>query len=164
MHFGGIITATDKIMTRNGTTMGFITVEDLYGQIECTLFPRTYEEVKSFAVEDEIVEITGKIHIKDNKVSVNAEKVQKMETGEAVPAEDKSEQEYMGIILPDTLAEKSDEILDILTTYPGNIPVIMAIKGKKYSTGCSVRKCEGLLSELKVYITDKEIIFFKKGK
>ncbi|MBO7187702.1 MAG: DNA polymerase III subunit alpha [Clostridia bacterium] len=164
VHFGGIITATDKIMTRNGTTMGFITVEDLYGQIECTLFPRTYEEVKSFAVEDEIVEITGKIHIKDNKVSINAEKVQKMETGEAVPVEDKSEQEYMGIILPDTLAEKSDEILDILTTYPGNIPVIMAIKGKKYSTGCSVRKCEGLLSELKVYITDKEIIFFKKGK
>ncbi len=164
VHFGGIITATDKIMTRNGSTMGFITVEDLYGQIECTLFPRTYEEVKSFAVEDEIVEITGKIHIKDNKVSINAEKVQKMETGEAVPVEDKSEQEYMGIILPDTLAEKSDEILDILTTYPGNIPVIMAIKGKKYSTGCSVRKCEGLLSELKVYITDKEIIFFKKGK
>jgi DNA polymerase-3 subunit alpha len=38
VHFGGIITAKDKIMTKSGSMMGFITVEDLYGQIECTLF------------------------------------------------------------------------------------------------------------------------------
>ena len=69
----------------------------------------------------------------------------------------------MGIILPDSIADKANDVLDILMTYPGDIPVIMAINGKKYSTGCSIRKCEGLLSELKVYVTDKEIIFFRKA-
>jgi len=162
VHFGGIITAKDKIMTRNGSMMGFITVEDLYGQIECTLFSRIYEEAKAFAIEDEIVEIHGRIHIKDNKVSINVEKIEKMQTTEPEIVTEK-QQEYMGIILPTSISDKADEVLDILTSYPGDIPVIMAIDGKKYSTGCSIRKCEGLISELMAYVTDKEIIFFKKS-
>ena len=162
VHFGGIITAKDKIMTKNGSMMGFVTVEDLYGQIECTLFSRIYEEVKTFAVEDEIVEIHGRIHIKDNKVSINVEKIEKMQTSEPEVTEEK-QQEYMGIILPTSISDKADDVLDVLMSYPGDIPVIMAIDGKKYSTGCSIRKCEGLLSELRVYVTDKEIIFFKKS-
>ncbi len=161
VHFGGIITATDKIMTRNGSTMGFITVEDLYGQIECTLFSRIYEGAKAFAVEDEIVEIHGRIHIKDNNVTINVDKIDKMETeNNDQPAE--MEQEYLGVIVPDTLQNHVDDILDILASYPGKIPVIIALKGQKYSANCSIRKCEGLLSELRVYLTDPEIVFFKK--
>ena len=68
----------------------------------------------------------------------------------------------MGIIIPDEMADKKDEILDILTSYVGDIPVIVALNGKKYSANCAVRKCEGLLSELKNYVSEKDIIFFTK--
>ncbi len=162
VHFGGIITATDKIMTRNGSTMGFITVEDLYGQIECTLFSRIYEEAKNFAVEDEIVDIQGRIHIKDNGVTINVDKISPLTTGEENATPQIKEQEYLGVIIPDMLADKVDNILDILASYPGDIPVIIALKGQKYSANCAVRKCEALRTELKVYLTDREIVFFKR--
>ena len=162
VHFGGIITATDKIMTKNGNMMGFITVEDLYGQIECTLFSRIYDTSKNFAVEDEIVEITGRIHIKDNDVTVNVDKIEKMATEDVTSSSEPIQQEYLGLIIPDEVSSKVDEILDVLMSYNGNIPVIMALKGKKYNANVSIRKCGGLLSELKVYLKDNEIVFFKK--
>ena len=68
----------------------------------------------------------------------------------------------MGIIIPDEVADKKDEILDILASYMGDIPVIVALKGKKYSANCAVRKCEALISELKNYVPEKDIIFFTK--
>ena len=60
------------------------------------------------------------------------------------------------------MRELSLNILDIAENYPGNIPVIVAMNGKKYDARCSVRKCEALLAELKALISEKDIIFFKK--
>ena len=40
---GGILTALRPKATKKGAMMGFITLEDLTGQIECLLFPRIYE-------------------------------------------------------------------------------------------------------------------------
>lgn len=164
IHFGGIITSTDKIMTRSGSYMCFVTVEDLYGSIECTLFPKIYSDVRDQIVADELVEVWGKIHIKGNDVSINVDKIEKMNVEN--DAEDSfiepKEKEYMGLIIPDAVKDKFDKISDILTSYPGEIAVIVAMDGKKYSFSASVRRCEGLMSELKNYLKDNEIIFFKK--
>ena len=66
----------------------------------------------------------------------------------------------MGIILQDkTLL---DQVLDVLESYPGDIPVIIAMDNKKYNSNCSIRRCEGIMSELKGYVQEKDIIFFKK--
>ena len=68
----------------------------------------------------------------------------------------------MGIIVPDERADDLNNILDILTSYPGEIPVIIALKGKKYSANCAVRRAEGLMSELGNYVSTNDIIFFRK--
>ena len=161
VKFGGIITAKDKIVTRNNTTMGFITVEDLYGPIECTLFPRIYDEVKSFAVEDEIVEISGRIHIKDNTVTINTDKVTPIEV--KMPEKTSAdEQEFLGIII-DNAIKNENVIFDILESYPGDIPVIVSKNGQKFNLkGVTVRRCEGLMTELLGFLTEKDIIFFKR--
>ena len=160
VKLGGIISSADRIMTKNGAYMCYITVEDLYGTIECTIFPKTYTDVKDFIVPDELVEIVGRLHIRGNEVSVNVEKISKIAENNENQAEFSADTEYMGVIIPSNV--EVDEILDITENYPGNIPVIVAIDGKKYNAKCQVRKCEALLSELRTLVGENNIIFFKK--
>ena len=68
----------------------------------------------------------------------------------------------MGIIIPDGKENILNDVLDILSSYEGSIPVIIAMSGKKYNAHVSIRRCEGLMSELKNYVAEQDIIFFKK--
>jgi len=58
---GGIINSKKNKITKNNNMMAFIDLEDLYGTIECIVFPATYEKYNRFIEEDNIVVIEGKI-------------------------------------------------------------------------------------------------------
>jgi DNA polymerase-3 subunit alpha len=156
---GGIISEFTRLATRSGQNMAFIKVEDLYGQIEAILFPKVFEKARDFIKEEEIVKVAGKLQVKDGIPQIIAENVSKFEVKEE---QAKPEQEYMGVIIPDGKDNILDDILEVLSSYDGNIPVIIAMNGKKYNANCSIRRCEGLMFELKKYLSDKDIIFFKK--
>ena len=76
--------------------------------------------------------------------------------------EEPKDREFLGLILPDDKIDEQDTVLDILQSYPGDIGVYLAMNGKKYDTKLSIRKCEGLISELKSIFKDNEIVFFIK--
>ncbi len=67
---GGMISAYKKLKTRTGAFMAFVTVEDLYGTIECVCFPKTYDRIRSFLHTDCVVSISGKLSIEDEKPPV----------------------------------------------------------------------------------------------
>jgi len=157
---GGIITEFKRLATKSGQFMAFVKVEDLYGQIEAICFPKVYESAKEVLKEEQIVKLAGKLQVKDGVMQIIADKVTALEVKEEEKAN--KEQEYMGVIIPEEKEKYLDDILDIFTSYQGDIPVIIALKGKKYSAKCAVRKCEGLISELKNYVQEKDIIFFRK--
>ena len=157
---GGIISEFTRLATRSGQTMAFVKVEDLYGQIEVVLFPKVFEKARDVVKEEEIVKISGKLQIKEGAVQIIADNVDEFEVKEEV--ETKEEQEFLGVIIPDGKENDLNDILDVLSSYEGNIPVIIAMNGKKYNANCAVRRCDGLVSELKNYVGDKDIIFFKK--
>ena len=159
---GGIITEFTRLATRSGQTMAFIKVEDIYGQIEVILFPKTFEKAKDVIKEETVVKVSGKLQIKDGIPQIIADGIEEFEVKE--DEKDSPEQEYMGVIIPDGKEDNLNDILDVLESYPGNIPVIIAMKGKKYNANCSVRKCESLLGELKNFVGAQDIIFFKKKK
>jgi uncharacterized protein YprB with RNaseH-like and TPR domain len=73
-----------------------------------------------------------------------------------------TEKEFLGIIVPKEKEDQVDDILDVLESYPGEVNVIVAINGKKFDTHMSVRRCEGLMVELKNFVKENDIIFFKK--
>ena len=160
VNMGGIISEYKRLSTRSGTTMAFVKLEDVYGQIEVICFPKVFDKCRDLLKEENIVRVTGRLQVKEGVPQIIADGVYELEIKEEQTVD--LEQEYMGIIIPNNLSDKVDEILDILSSYEGNVPVIMAINEKKYNTHCSIRKCEGLLSELKGYLKDSEIIFFKK--
>lgn len=158
---GGIITETQRLATRGGSTMMFIRVEDIYGSIEVVVFPKVYDKTRDVLNEGEVVKLTGKIQIKDQEVQIIAENVEKLaiERKETLH----KEQEFMGVVLESDDEELLDNVLNILEGYPGEIPVIIAKGGKKYNAKRSIRKCEALLTELKRYVKEENIIFFRKN-
>lgn len=158
VSMGGIITEFKRLSTKSGSTMAFMTVEDIYGQIEIIVFPKVYDVARGFLTEEQTVKVVGKLQLKDGKPQIIAETIEKLEIVE----EEKVDREFLGLILPDNKIDEQDTVLDILQSYPGDIKVILAMQNKKYDTKLSIRKCEGLLSELKSIFNDNEIIFFKK--
>ena len=67
---GGMIGAYKKLKTRSGSFMAFVTVEDLYGSIECVCFPKIYDRIRGFLDADRVVSLSGKISIEDGKAPV----------------------------------------------------------------------------------------------
>ena len=64
---GGMITAINKKVTKNGANMAFITVEDVYGGIEVVLFPKVYDRYKDKLEIESIVEISGRLQLRDGE-------------------------------------------------------------------------------------------------
>ena len=74
--------------------------------------------------------------------------------------EEKKECEKLALVIPD--GADVENIRDILEAYPGDIPVLFAINGKAFDPQVSVRKCEGLKSELESVVGKDGIVFFIK--
>ena len=159
---GGIISEFKRLATKSGSYMAFITVEDVYGQIEVIVFPKVYDSARDYLKPEEVVKVSGKLQLKDGVPQIIADDISKLEIAVKPTETENVSQEYMGVVVPDEKADDIDGIFDVLESYPGNVPVILAMRGKKYNAKVSVRKCEGLKSELKTFMGGGEIIFFKK--
>ncbi|MBI2473303.1 DNA polymerase III subunit alpha [Candidatus Uhrbacteria bacterium] len=64
---GGIITTVKEIITKKGDPMAFVGFEDLSGQTEIIVFPRTFKEVKSVLVPDQMVLVSAKVSIREGE-------------------------------------------------------------------------------------------------
>ncbi len=67
VEMGGILTEVKGKATKKGAYMGFITLEDLTGQIECLVFPKTYEKYQGLMGVDDLVVLTGKLSIREDE-------------------------------------------------------------------------------------------------
>ena len=64
---GGILTEVKGKSTKKGAYMGFITMEDLTGDIEGLIFPKVFEKYQGAIAEDDVVVVTGKISIREDE-------------------------------------------------------------------------------------------------
>ena len=65
--FAGIITSIKKKFTKTNKIMAFITIEDLYGQVEVITFENAYLSAKESLVEENIVLIKGRLSLRDEE-------------------------------------------------------------------------------------------------
>ncbi len=63
-----ILSTVRKKITKNNTTMAFLSLEDVYGGVECMVFPKMYDKIGEYLVEDDIVLLYGKVSLKDDEV------------------------------------------------------------------------------------------------
>jgi len=66
----GMISNLRRITTKKGDPMLFVTLEDLQGSIEVTVFPRVYRETEELWEIDRIIVVRGKVDVRDDKVSI----------------------------------------------------------------------------------------------
>ena len=78
---GGIITNVRTLVTKSGSKMAFVKIEDKVSEIEVVVFPKTFEVVGAKLVQDAVVKVTGRVNATDrdgNKVDeakINAEEI-----------------------------------------------------------------------------------------
>ena len=66
VRMAGLITARRNLITKKNQQMAFITLEDLYGQIDVVVFPKTFERDRANLDVDSVVVITGKLDLKED--------------------------------------------------------------------------------------------------
>ncbi|SNS90092.1 DNA polymerase III catalytic subunit, DnaE type [Anaerovirgula multivorans] len=121
VRVGGIILEKTTKTTKNNQLMAFVILEDLFGTIECIIFPRTLSEHSNLLQEDYFVIIEGTLNMKDEeKPKILANKVKPLKKMEA-------DKLYIRI------EEKEDIILlekakNIFRKYHGNVPVYVYIE------------------------------------
>jgi DNA polymerase III subunit alpha len=72
---GGLVGGFKRSLTRSGSTMAFLTLEDLTGSVEVLVFPRAYEQ-QGFALKrDAVVLLRGKVDISEQSVKLLCDEV-----------------------------------------------------------------------------------------
>jgi len=113
---GGIINSKKNKITKNNNIMAFITLEDLYGTVECIVFPATYDKYSNLIEENGLVVIEG-------KVSTNEEEEPKIICEKIYPLNKyKKEKVYLKISKGKSM-DIFESIKKILSKYKGDTPV-----------------------------------------
>lgn len=137
---GGIISAKSVKLTKKNQNMAFLTMEDLFGTVEVTVFPRDYMRYKKFLDEDKKIFVRGRASVSEEEGKLICESIVPFEE---IPRElwlqFGSIQEYQGF---------SERMESILRESPGNASVILYCKKE------NARKRLG--EEYRVEISDRQ--------
>ena len=71
----GMVASIRTINTKKGDRMAFLTVEDMNGSCDITLFPKTYEKTKKLLEVGRIVLVRGKVDVRNDRASIIAESI-----------------------------------------------------------------------------------------
>ncbi len=79
---GGTIKEARRITTKHGDTMCVVQIEDMYGTISVTVFPRVYEQTAERWVEDTVVIVRGDVQIRNDEPGILCNSVEPLKAVE----------------------------------------------------------------------------------
>ncbi len=168
---GGMIAGIKKLQTRSGSFMAFVTVEDMYGTVECVCFPNVYDRVRSFLAIDAVVSLSGKIDINEEKAPtiivdrmtefkleessapVSAPK-EKNKSEEAPKREKPAAPKKLWLNISQLEQEDVDELMETLCFYEGETSVCFVKEGKKFLCSQKVNPNRALMAELSSFLRE----------
>ena len=157
VDMGGIIVESKGKATKKGAYMGFATLEDLTGQIECLVFPKVYERYQFMLNPDELVVLTGRLSVREEESpKLLVETVTRLEDWKAEkpkqPPRRQTAVKTQTVHAKPTAPEKTDaqlaqeasrklylklartemdHAMALLGLYPGSVPVYLHIPEEK---------------------------------
>jgi len=116
VRIGGIVRSAKVITTKKGALMAFVTIEDMHGSVEVTVFSRLYGTANHLLVEDHPILIEGMVQKDEQSVKLVAETVIPM---------DKAEETWTASVhfnLEMSRTDRADlqELYDIIQQHPGS--------------------------------------------
>jgi len=164
VEMGGIISAMRRTTTRStGAFMAFITLEDIYGSVECVAFPTIYERCKALLAMDKIVTVRGKLDLsKEDEPSIILDSVKEFDVSEydkksGGTASVKKKQAILWLNATALSDEDFDDMVSMLGNYEGGTPCAILRGNKKFRLPTGVNYCRGLLAELRAYIYEEDV-------
>lgn len=133
VKIAGIISAKKNKLTRNNNMMSFVTIEDLFGDIEVVVFPAVYERHRELLEEGRIVLVDGKLSISEDegRKSIIAERLHDIDE-----ASKGLKKVYIKLPYDRDIAE-IENIKYVLKDYPGDIPVYIYLEKNKKTVKAS---------------------------
>jgi DNA polymerase-3 subunit alpha len=162
----GLVSEVRQLTTRAGKLMGIVTLEDLTGRVECTVFPEAYEVARETLKADAVVIAAGRVEVREDRGV-------KLLLSEIKPWEGASHQ-YHSVLHIEVKAEELTEerILgmdEVLSAYPGESDVVlhivkpdhsrMAMRSRRFR----VRAHDGLIAGLKERVPSCRVRWAKGG-
>ena len=151
--------------------MAIVTIEDVYGEFDCMMFPKTYEKFAEVLDTDRIVHIGGKISVRvGEKPIILIEKIDFLDEkpveqiasdnetqvfGEEKKKEVKISKMYMQFNINDK--ELVETICEILSSYPGKSPVFVQCDRKLFNLNVCVEPSSTLVAEISAIIGGSNI-------
>ena len=158
---GGMVTSKTVKTTRNNSMMAFITLEDLFGNVEVIIFPKDYEKYRSMLEPDQKIFIRG-------KVTVEEEKAAKLICQDIIPFDSIPQEVWIKYSNLGDFQKDEQTLYQLLDQYDGNDSVIIFCEAekciKKLPKSRNVRAERDLIGQLiaiykeeNVRITEKSI-------
>ncbi len=123
IKIAGIISETKNMVTKNNNMMAFINLEDLYGIIECIVFPKTYDKFNHLLLPDQLVVIEGRLSISEAEdAKIICENIYEL---------NKYKKHKVYLKLENDRPDKYNQVKEILEKYPGETPVYIYIEESK---------------------------------
>lgn len=166
VSMAGIIASFRRTTTkRTGSFMAFLTVEDVYGSMDCVCFPAVYEKCKGDIANDKIIKVKGKLDVDAEKgISLIVDEIETVEAeglrGET--AEVKKSEPVLWLNAGKLDDETFDEFVNMISGYEGNTVCKIVRGSKRYKMPNGVNYCRGLLAELSAFIDTEDIKFVDK--
>ena len=125
VKIAGIITSVKKKITKSNKMMAFITIEDLYGQIEIIAFENVYMSSQNSLIEENVVLVEGRLSIREDEATkIVASKISNFE-------DNRPKTLYLNI--EHISEEQKDKLRGAIKFFNGernNIPVVIEIEGE----------------------------------
>ncbi len=120
---GGLVNDVTTKQTKNGQTMAFVTLEDLYGTVEVLVFPRDYKAYGEVLVKDRPVYVRGRASVSEESGKLIAQRILAMDD---IP-------KTVWIRTKDVAAfdEKKDMLDSIIRENPGEDPVAVFTRAER---------------------------------
>lgn len=118
---GGLITEKKIKYTKNEQVMAFLNLEDLVGNVEVIVFPKTYTKFGSLLAEDKKVFLTGRISGEDERDG-------KLICEDVLAFEDVPRQLWLQFATKEDYEKSVQDMMDIMASSEGKDVVIIYIK------------------------------------
>lgn len=181
----GIVAATKMKVTKNNTSMAYITLEDISGSIEMLVFEKTLNDAGSILREENGIIVYGRISAREDEApkivcdsitALTQDGVAKFNATSHSPRGSKyggyqkreppkpqiPEGKRLYIRLTAQTAPRLDEAKVALMRHPGDMPVVIfdSVTGKRFITNRDlwVLDCEWVVRELQAILEPEDVV------
>lgn len=123
VKIAGLVSAVQTKVTKQGNSWAIATIEDLSGSIEVLFFPRSYETIQSYLAPDIIVQVEGKVSIRDEQMSLYGQSMKILDL-----RDDADQPVELELSMSRCNEDLLTELREVLESFPGAAPVRLHLR------------------------------------